>query len=104
MEKYINFKNGIEDNKLTEISEKLKKGAIVIFPTETVYGIGTNCFNENSVRKIYEIKKRPKSKALSLLISDFKMVSEIATDISKEEKIIMEKFFPRTTYNYFEKI
>ena len=94
MEKYIDFKNGIENRKLDEIAEKIKDGDIVIFPTETVYGIGANCFNKNSVRKIYEIKKRPKEKAISLLVSDFKMIDEISENISREEKIIMKNFFP----------
>lgn len=94
MEKYIDFKNGIENKKLDEVAEKIKNGGIVIFPTETVYGIGANSYNIDAVQKIYDIKKRPKEKALSLLISNFKMIDEIAKNVSKEERLIMKKFFP----------
>ena len=42
----------------------LKKGGLVIFPTETVYGIGADATNFNAIKKIYKIKKRPKNNHL----------------------------------------
>ncbi len=72
----------------------IKQGGIVIFPTETVYGIGTNALNEIAVRKLYEIKKRPLSKPISLLVSDMDMVHRVAKDITDVEYKLMEKYFP----------
>ena len=52
MNKYIDLRNNLDLEELKEPAKIIKDGGIVIFPTETVYGIGTNGFNEESVRKI----------------------------------------------------
>lgn len=91
---YIDIKNDDDLEKLKQAADIIKKGGIVIFPTETVYGIGVNALNDEAVRKLYEIKKRPKTKPISLLVSDMKMIESVTKDISKTEYKIMEKFFP----------
>ena len=75
-------------------AELIKQGKIVVFPTETVYGIGTNGLDENAVKKLYEIKQRPLNKPISLLVSNMDMVNYIVKDISEIEYKIMGKFFP----------
>ena len=65
-----------------------------MFPTETVYGIGTNGLDEEAIKRLYYIKKRPYSKPISLLVSDMKMVEKIAEGITEVEYKIMQKFFP----------
>ena len=75
-------------------AELIKQGKIVVFPTETVYGIGTNGLDEKAVKKLYEVKQRPLKKPISLLVADMEMVNEIAKDITEIEYKIMEKFFP----------
>ena len=72
----------------------LKKGGIVLFPTETVYGIGTNGLDEKAVEKIYDIKKRDRKNPTNLLVSNMAMVEAIAQDISPMEYKLMEAFFP----------
>ncbi len=72
----------------------IKNGGIVIFPTETVYGIGTNAFNEASIEKLYNLKKRPREKPLSLLVSDMDMINKIAKDITDVEYKLIETYFP----------
>ena len=94
MEKYLNFKQKIEYDKLDEVVKIIKKGGLVIFPTDTVYGIGADCYNINAIEKIYEVKKRPKDKPISLLISDLSMIDDIACEVSNKERKIIEKFFP----------
>lgn len=94
MQKYIDLKNDLDLEKLREPANIIRNGGIVIFPTETVYGIGTNGFNEESIRKIYEIKKRNFSKPISLLVSNMEMVEMVAEDISDLEYALMEKFWP----------
>ena len=79
---------------LEKAAEFMKQGKIVVFPTETVYGIGTNGLDEKAVRKLYEVKKRPLNKPISLLVSNMEMVKAIAKDITEVEYKIMEKFFP----------
>ena len=79
---------------IEEASELIKQGKIVIFPTETVYGIGTNGLDEIAVKKIYEIKQRPLNKPISLLVANMEMVDLIAKDITETEYKIMKNFFP----------
>ena len=94
MQKYIDFRNNIDLEKLKEPAQIIKDGGIVIFPTETVYGIGTNGFNEKSIRKIYELKKRDSNKPISLLVSNMEMVKMVAQNITELERTLMEQFWP----------
>ncbi len=94
MENYLDCKNEINKNKLNEMAEKIRDGEIVVFPTDTVYGIGVNGLDEEAINKLYEIKNRPKDKPICLLVSSIEMAKEIAKDISDKELSIIEKFFP----------
>lgn len=71
----------------------IKEGGIVIFPTDTVYGIGCDPFNKVSVEKIYRIKKRDKKKALPILTYSIDFASEIV-EFDKLSKTIAQKFWP----------
>ena len=90
------IKIGTDDNtkNLKIAANIIKKGGIVIFPTETVYGIGTNGLDENAVKRLYEIKRRSLNKPISLLVANIKMVNLIAKDITETEYKIMKNFFP----------
>lgn len=94
MENYLNLKNEIDYNRLNKPAKIIKNGGIVIFPTETVYGIGTNGFDSKAIEKLYKLKKRPYNKPISLLVSDINMVDLVAKDITDLEYKLMEKFFP----------
>lgn len=94
MEGYLDLKDKIDYTKLKEPAEIIKKGGIVIFPTETVYGIGTNGFDESAIKRLYNIKQRPLNKPISLLVSNMEMVNQIAKDITDLEYKLMDEFFP----------
>lgn len=94
MGNYINLKKEIEYTKLKTPAKIIREGGVVVFPTETVYGIGVNALDEKAVKKLYEIKQRPIEKPISLLVSDINMVRKIAKDITELEYKLMEKFFP----------
>ena len=94
MEQYINMKNNLNYDNLKEPAQIIKKGGIVIFPTETVYGIGTNGLDENAIKKLYEVKQRPINKPISLLVNNIEMVEKIAKNITEVEYKLMERFFP----------
>lgn len=94
MENYLDLKNDIDYTKLKMPAQIIKQGGIVIFPTETVYGIGANALDKEAVKKLYKIKQRPLSKPISLLVSDMNMVNQIAKDITDLEYKLMETFFP----------
>ena len=92
MTKYL--KEEINNDIIIKIANDLRKGKIVVFPTDTVYGIGTNAYDEEACKKIYEIKGRPKNKPLITLISDISMLKEIVGCISLTEQKIIDSFWP----------
>ena len=93
MTKYIK-KEEIDDGAIFEIANALKEGKLVVFPTDTVYGIGTNAYDKDACEKIYEVKGRPKYKPLIVLISDISMLKEIVKDISYIEQKLIDTFWP----------
>jgi len=74
-------------------SKAINNGAIVVFPTDTVYGLGCNPYNHDAVLSLYEIKKRKKTKSFPVLGYSKKELEKIAEFNSLEEKIA-EKFWP----------
>lgn len=91
---YLDLKNNTDYTKLIEPAKIIKNGGLVIFPTETVYGVGANGLNKNAIKKIYEAKQRPLNKLISLLVSNIDMIENVAKDITNIEYSIIEKFFP----------
>lgn len=72
----------------------LKKGGVVAFPTDTVYGVGANPLNAQAVARIYKVKKRPLNFPLPLLLaekSDLRKVSSVVPEIAWQ---LAERFFP----------
>lgn len=61
--------------------EVLKNGGVILYPTDTVWGLGCDATNEEAVRKVFEIKKRADSKSLVLLASDLDMVARYVKEI-----------------------
>jgi len=72
----ISLKFKFMDNNLDQAIKVIKNGGIVIFPTDTVWGIGCRLDNENSVKKLFEIRKRPKEKAVIVLVDSIAMAQE----------------------------
>ncbi len=102
MTKYIK-REEINDNIILEVANALKKGRLVVFPTDTVYGIGTNAFNVKSCEKIYEVKKRDKCKPLIVLIADISMLKNLVENISPLEQKLINAFWPGPLTILFKK-
>jgi len=66
---------------------------VIIFPTDTVYGIGTKIFDIDGINKIYEIKKRPKDKPLACLCASLEQIKNIAV-VTKEAEALINEFLP----------
>ena len=73
--------------------DSIKKGGVVVFPTDTVYGIGCDPYNKDAINKIYKIKGREKTKQLPVLAYSKKEIKEIAYLDENSEKI-SDKFWP----------
>ncbi len=78
---------------ISQASNAIKEGGTVVFPTDTVYGIGCDPFNKNSVDKIYQIKQRDKKKPFPVLTYSAEFASEIV-EFDQVSKKIVEKFWP----------
>lgn len=77
-----------------EAGEVLKKGGIVAFPTDTVYGLGCIYTDSDAVRKIFEAKGRDEGKPLSVLVCDIMQVGRVADDITNDALKLMTAFWP----------
>lgn len=86
--------NNIDMNVIKEMAQKIINGETVIFPTETVYGLGANAMDENAAKKIYEAKGRPSDNPLIVHIADIEEVEKIALEVGDKAKKAMEKFWP----------
>lgn len=69
-------------------------GGIVAFPTETVYGLGANIFDERAIAKIFEAKQRPADNPLIAHVSETKQISEIVASIPAIAAKLIDAFFP----------
>jgi L-threonylcarbamoyladenylate synthase len=76
--------------KIKEIVDVLDKGGIIIYPTDTVYGIGCLTSFPNSIEKVFEIKQRPKKNPVLIMVKDLEMLKEYTVFNSEEEKTILK--------------
>jgi L-threonylcarbamoyladenylate synthase len=72
----------------------LKRGGVVAFPTDTVYGLGASIAIESAVARVYRIKGRPQSRALPLLLADLSQLDKVASSIPTSARLLAEKLWP----------
>ena len=85
--------NKLDDKIVDEAIEVLTNGGVVLYPTDTVYGLGANIFDTKAVRKVFDIKKRSLLKPLSILVSDVKAIDLVAK-VSIEQKEVINNHLP----------
>lgn len=93
----------VKSNDLKEAAKCLINGGTVVFPTETVYGLGADALNKDAIEKIYKAKGRPSDNPLIVHIADINDIYKITKNISEDAKKIMEKFWPGPLTMIFEK-
>ncbi|MCX8193204.1 MAG: L-threonylcarbamoyladenylate synthase [Nitrososphaeria archaeon] len=81
---------------LREVAKVIREGGLVVFPTETVYGLGADAFNREAVKRVYEVKGRPADNPLIVHISNIGQLEHVAeTDyLTNDIYKIIEKFWP----------
>lgn len=87
----INFKKALQKD-INLIAEYFKKGSIIIYPTDTIYGIGCLATNKKAINKIYKIKKREAGKPLLILISSLAMLKKYYK-INNKQMIFLKKIW-----------
>lgn len=72
----------------------LNEGGVVIFPTDTAFGIGCRMDNESAVARLFSIRKRPEDQLASVLVDSIKMAQEYLKPVGKKIKTLMRKYWP----------
>ncbi|RLF35307.1 MAG: L-threonylcarbamoyladenylate synthase type 1 TsaC, partial [Thermoplasmata archaeon] len=72
-------------------AEVIRKGGLVAFPTETVYGLGADAFNPDAVARIFEVKERPSFDPIIVHIADFKDIRRLCRKVDERAKILAER-------------
>ncbi len=83
-----------EHSIIAEAAEVLRKGGLVAFPTETVYGLGADAFNKVAVRKIFSVKGRPADNPLIIHIGNLDDLNVVAKDVSPRTYDLARKVWP----------
>jgi len=88
---------------LKSLSNILSNGGVGIFPTDTVYGIGCNAFDDLAIKKLFDYKKRDLSKPINVLISNTLMLNKLVDNISDIEQKLINNFWPGALTIVFKK-
>lgn len=79
---------------IEEFEEILHNGGALVLPTETVYGIFTKALDETAVNHVYQLKKRPRDKAMNLNVADYQTILEFSKEQPRYLKDLFEAFLP----------
>ncbi len=85
------------------LSKIIKNDGLIVFPTETVYGLGANALSEKAIKKIFEVKGRPFDNPLIVHIDSTDMLEKVAADIPKVARTLFEKLSPGPLTIVFKK-
>jgi L-threonylcarbamoyladenylate synthase len=78
---------------IREASKTVISGGVIVYPTETVYGIGANALDEQAVLRVFQIKKRPMSMPIFLAVSSLTMLDRVA-ELEADDREILEQLMP----------
>ena len=93
----------IENEKMREAADLIRRGELVAFPTETVYGLGADALRPEASKKIYAAKGRPSDNPLIVHIAKYEDLERIAKEVPKEAKILSDAFWPGPMTLIFKK-
>ncbi|MBU2632644.1 threonylcarbamoyl-AMP synthase [Patescibacteria group bacterium] len=82
------------DKQIQKAIDVLNQGGIVIFPTDTAFGIGCKISNEKAVERLFKIRQRPERKAAPVLLNGIKMAERYLKEIKPETRKLMEEYWP----------
>ena len=74
--------------------EALRSGEVIVFPTETFYGLGANALDEKAVQRVATLKGRDVKNPIALIIADMDMIKEVATNPPPIAERLMQRFWP----------
>jgi L-threonylcarbamoyladenylate synthase len=83
----------VTDTDLTAAVAAIRRGDLVVYPTETVYGLGADALDADAIGRVFEAKDRPRDKPLSMALPDADVAADY-TDPSERERAFCERFLP----------
>lgn len=86
--------NYLNDEILKEIVEVLNNDGLIIFPTDTVYGIACNSYSDKAIKKLFEAKNRNFNNPIGVLTDSISKIDLVVDGINELEKDLMNKYFP----------
>ncbi len=84
----------INEESLQLAAQIINAGGVIVVPTDTVYGVACDPFNEDAVAKIYQLKRRPRTKALQILMSSVSDLEKLGLYLPNPLDVLAEKFLP----------
>ncbi len=86
--------NKLDAKQLAFCTETIRAGGVVIFPTDTVYGVGCNAFNPHAIERIYKLKGRSYTKPLPILLASADQLRFVAKEVHREATVLIETYWP----------
>lgn len=83
-----------QENAIAETAVFLHQGELVVFPTDTVYGVGVHAFNAPAILKLYAVKQRTLDKGIPILLADLDDIAKVASTIPAAAQVAIETFWP----------
>jgi L-threonylcarbamoyladenylate synthase len=83
-----------EDKPVVLAAEVIQAGGVIVYPTETLYGIGANAWDGAAIAKVRAIKKREGLKPILVVINDEKQLAALTSEVTDEARMLMAKFWP----------
>ena len=83
----------MKKNDVSNAIKALKTGNLIVYPTDTLYALGADIFNDDAVKKVFKVKKRPSSDPLSVAVANFDAITKIAYTNDVVKKVV-ERFLP----------
>ena len=90
---FYDWKENINEEELENVIKVIVDGGVVIFPTDTVYGVAANSLDETAIKKLFDLKERNDNKPICVLTSSVDKIKKIAYVRDEEQKII-DKYMP----------
>ncbi|MEW5989313.1 MAG: L-threonylcarbamoyladenylate synthase [Chloroflexota bacterium] len=83
-----------EPEAVAEAADLLRHGHLVVFPTDTLYGVGADAFNEAAVDRLYQAKQRDLAKGIPILLADVADLDRVVAEVTAEAGWLIERFWP----------
>jgi L-threonylcarbamoyladenylate synthase len=81
-------------NQIAEAARRIRAGGVVAFPTETVYGLAADALNPDAVNAVFEMKGRPESRPMSVIVSGTRMAQRVVRSWPERAKVLANRFWP----------